>query len=121
MLAMFTTISSAMSPSDQKQTVFIFGSPDLPNPLTVRKLHIQRLYDILQLCVHRNDFERAMRAWSILVRCKEVPWMTMWTTGLLLIDAGSDEECPVSNRLEYLRTMMLQHQDEVHIFVFTFC
>ena len=99
-----------MSP---KQDSFLFGSLDLPNPLTARKVHIRHLYDILQLCIHRNDLERATRAWSILARCKEVPWMTMWTTGLLLIGAGSDEEHRTSERLEYLRMMMLRHQEEV--------
>ncbi|KAG5728511.1 hypothetical protein E4T56_gene19496 [Termitomyces sp. T112] len=102
----------SLSPSSQKQGSFFFGSLDLPNPLTARKVHIRRLYDILQLCIHRDDLERATRAWSILVRCKEVPWMTMWTTGLLLIDTGSGEEHRTSDRLEYLRAMMLRHQEE---------
>ncbi|KAG6903449.1 hypothetical protein C0995_005472 [Termitomyces sp. Mi166 len=101
-----------MSPSSQKQDNFLFESQDSPKPSTLRKVHIRRLYDILQFCIHRNDLERATRAWSILARCKEVPWMTMWTTGLLLINAGSDAEHPTSNRLEYLRTMMLRHQEE---------
>jgi len=92
--------------------VFLFSSLDSKNPLTSRKVHIRRLYDILQLSLQRNDFLRAKRAWAILSRCKEMNWKSMWTTGLELLGEGVDSAC-TPRRLDYLRNMMLQHPDEV--------
>ncbi|RDB22743.1 RNA polymerase I-specific transcription initiation factor rrn11 [Hypsizygus marmoreus] len=91
---------------------FLFASLDSQKPLTARKVHIRRLYDLLQLCIHRNDLTRATRAWAILARCKEVHWMSMWTTGFLLLGANLDEDNRTHKRLEYLRTMMLRQQDD---------
>ncbi|KIK04643.1 hypothetical protein K443DRAFT_404091 [Laccaria amethystina LaAM-08-1] len=91
--------------------VFLFSSLDSKNPLTARKVHIRRLYDILQLSLQRNDFLRAKRAWAILARCKEMNWKSMWTTGLELLGEGVDSAC-TPRRLDYLRSMMLQHPDE---------
>ncbi|EDR12791.1 uncharacterized protein LACBIDRAFT_311636 [Laccaria bicolor S238N-H82] len=91
--------------------VFLFSSLDSKNPLTARKVHIRRLYDILQLSLQRNDFLRAKRAWAVLARCKEMNWKSMWTTGLALLGEGVDSAC-TPRRLDYLRSMMLQHPDE---------
>lgn len=92
---------------------FLFASLDSRKPLTARKVHIRRLYDLLQLSIHRNDLPRARRAWCILARCKEVHWMTMWTTGLHVLCAGVDEGNHTQKRLEYLRTMMLRNTEDV--------
>ena len=92
---------------------FLFAPLDSREPLTARKVHIHRLYDVLQLSIHRNDLTRATRAWCILIRCKEVHWMSMWTTGLHLLGADIDEEGRMEKRLEYLRMMMLRNQDDV--------
>ncbi|TFK28885.1 hypothetical protein FA15DRAFT_583830 [Coprinopsis marcescibilis] len=92
--------------------VFLFASLGSKDPSTARKVHIRRLYDIFQLSVARRDFQRARRAWSILVRCKEVDWAAMWTTGLLLLgDAPQDDECSTL-KLDYLRAMMLQKLEQ---------
>lgn len=96
---------------------FLFASLNSQKPLTARKVHIRRLYDVLQLCIHRNDLTRAHRAWCILARCKELHWMSMWTTGLLLLGADIDEENRTTNRIEYLRTMMLRQQHDVRIMI----
>lgn len=90
---------------------FLFASLNSQKPLTARKVHIRRLYDVLQLAIHRNDTIRANRAWSILARCKEIHWMSLWTTGLHLLSAGIEDDNP--KRMEYLRTMMLRNQDDV--------
>jgi RNA polymerase I-specific transcription initiation factor RRN11 len=92
---------------------FLFASLGDKKPTTARKVHIRRLYDLLQLCLQRDDLPRARRAWAILARCKEVDWKTMWTTGVHLL--GEDTNTPESNapRLEFLRAMMLQHPEEV--------
>ncbi|TFK43690.1 hypothetical protein BDQ12DRAFT_718885 [Crucibulum laeve] len=92
---------------------FLFASLDSKAPLTARKVHIRRLYDILQLCIQRKDPRRAKRAWAVLARCKEVRWSSMWKTGLLLLGENIDDELPSAPRkVEYLRTMMLHHTDE---------
>lgn len=92
---------------------FIFASLNSRTPTTARKVHIRRLYDVLQLSIQRNDFPRAKRAWAILARCKEMNWKTMWATGLHLVGEGLDEEEDTSRRIEYLRTVMLHHLDNV--------
>lgn len=92
---------------------FLFAFPDAKHPVSARKVHIRRLYDILELCIHRGDFTRAMKAWSILVRCKEVNWKVMWRTGALLVGRQEDQEQAARDRLEYLTTMMLQFPEAV--------
>jgi len=92
---------------------FLFASLDSRKPLTSRKVLIRRLYDVLQLSIHRNDLARARRAWCILARCKEVNWMAMWTTGLHLLGADLSGEDHSQKRLEYLRTMMLRNPEDV--------
>lgn len=92
---------------------FLFASLDSKAPSTTRKVHIRRLYDILQLCLQRNDFRRAQRAWAILVRCKEIHWTTMWTTGVQILGNDIDGDDTNSQRFEYLRSMKLHNPDEV--------
>jgi hypothetical protein len=89
---------------------FLFEPTENKQPRTARKVHIRRLYDVLELCLHRGDMRRAQRAWSILVRCKEIEWKTMWRTGALVVGTYSPHEgAQVRERLEYLSTMMRQH------------
>lgn len=44
--------------------------------------------------------------------------MTMWTTGLHLLDVGLADEDRTPKRLEYLRTMMLRNPENVSIVLF---
>lgn len=39
---------------------------------SIRAEHIRRLLDVMHVCLERGDRVRAVRAWSILVRCHEV-------------------------------------------------
>src|SRR5580765_2212935 len=98
-----------MSSNDHR---FLFASLESKRPLTTRQLHIRRLYDLLQLCIHRHDYERAKRAWAILARCNEVEWKSLWPTALLII-GGNPTALGTGQDTEFLRTMMLQHPDEV--------
>lgn len=102
-----------MLSSDDHQ--FIFAIPGGVRPTTARKVHVCRLYDILQLCIQRHDLERARRAWSILVRCKEIHWKIMWRTGLVILNEASNSVGTQQDdeRLEYLATMMLQFAEAV--------
>lgn len=99
------------------QDAFLFSAPapTLNVPSTARKVHLRRLYDVLQLSIHRDDLARARRAWSILVRCKEINWMAMWGIGIHLVEENSygDEEIGSSRKIELLRDMFLHHPDEV--------
>ncbi|KAF8631621.1 hypothetical protein AX15_002363 [Amanita polypyramis BW_CC] len=91
---------------------FLFASLQSKRPFTARKVHIRRLYDLLQLCIHRQDFVRARRAWAILARCKEVQWRTLWTTSLLLVGTGLHGVDSGEEKVHYLRALMLQHLDD---------
>ncbi|KAF9534747.1 hypothetical protein CPB83DRAFT_888718 [Crepidotus variabilis] len=91
---------------------FLFSLLDSRQPRTNRKLHIRRLYDVLQLCIQRRDFERATRAWSILARCKEMEWKSLWPIGLVILGHNTSAESSSGSDVEYLRAMMLQHPDE---------
>ncbi|KAF8812279.1 hypothetical protein BYT27DRAFT_7220944 [Phlegmacium glaucopus] len=91
---------------------FLFASLDSKRPLTTRKVHIRRLYDILQLSIQRHDVQRAKRAWSILARCKEINWLTLWRTGLHILGEAHNDEDGVPVTVDYLRTMMLRFPDD---------
>lgn len=97
--------------SDEK--IFIFDSLHARQPKTSRKTHIRLLYDVLQLAIQRRDYACAHKAWSILIRCKEVDWKTLWRTGMLLVEQASNEVPLDSRKLEYLSTMMLQYPEAV--------
>jgi len=108
----------------QSSEGFLFAPLNSRQPLTTRAVHIRRLYDLMQLCIHRQDWARATRAWTIFARCKEVSWMAMWSTGLLLLAAEAGEEYRTPKQLEYLRTMMLRYPADVstihdHAFCFS--
>ncbi|KAJ4479320.1 hypothetical protein J3R30DRAFT_3477521 [Lentinula aciculospora] len=95
------------------QDAFLFSAPApmLNMPLTARKVHVRRLYDVLQLSIHRNDLPRARRAWSILARCKEISWTTMWNTAIYLVEETSYGD-DSSRKIELLRDMMLHYPDQ---------
>ncbi|KAI0089114.1 hypothetical protein BDY19DRAFT_890129 [Irpex rosettiformis] len=91
---------------------FLFEPVEGKQPRTARKIHIRRLYDVLELCLHQGDMKRAMRAWTILVRCKEMDWKTMWRTGALMAGTHSPYEgSQAQDRLEYLSAMMRQYAE----------
>ncbi len=95
---------------------FLFSSLNAKQPTTARKVHIRRLYDILQLCIQRHDWVRAKRAWAILARCREVDWKVMWRTSVLLLGEGDPDTNDVQaneDRVRFLSLMMRQHPDEV--------
>ncbi|KAI1796237.1 hypothetical protein LXA43DRAFT_970121 [Ganoderma leucocontextum] len=95
---------------------FLFSSLGSKQPNTTRKVHIRRLYDILQLCIQRQDWARAKCAWGILARCPEVDWKTMWRTSVLLLGEGNpeddDETQANGDRVRFLSVMMRQHPGE---------
>ncbi|KAJ3741488.1 hypothetical protein DFH05DRAFT_1528338 [Lentinula detonsa] len=92
---------------------FLFSAPTaaLNTPLTARKIHIRRLYEVLQLSIHRNDLTRARRAWSILVRCKEISWITIWNVAIHLVEETSYGD-DSARKIELLRDMMLHYPDQ---------
>ncbi|KAF7332114.1 hypothetical protein MKEN_00092100 [Mycena kentingensis (nom. inval.)] len=56
----------------------------------------------------------AIRAWNILVRCKEVDWKSMWSLGVHLLaennlDNASERQ---SSKVDFLRLMMLQRPED---------
>ena len=105
--------------SESAEHTFLFASLGSKQPLTSRKVHIRRLYDILQLSIHQHHFERALRAWAILVRCKEVDWKCLWNIGLILLRGEALNNEP-EREVEYLRIMMLQYPDDVRTWTFRY-
>jgi RNA polymerase I-specific transcription initiation factor RRN11 len=100
--------------------IFKFALLESKPPRTVRKIHIRRLYDILHLCMQRGDFVRARRAWSILIRCKEIDWKPMWMTAVhLLGNNGAEFANNSAEKVELLRAIMLQHPEEVNFGLLT--
>ncbi|KAF8507834.1 hypothetical protein BU17DRAFT_100226 [Hysterangium stoloniferum] len=90
---------------------YLFDSLGSTSPNSSRKVHIRRLVDLLELCIHRRDWPRAKRAWAVLTRCPEFEWQKMWQTGLLLatsLDDALDIDNADPRRLDYLRVMMLR-------------
>ena len=99
---------------DNAQDAYLFEPASNIHARTTRKVHIRRLFDVLQLSIHHGYFQKARRAWAILMRCKELDWRLMWRTGVLLVDERSVlDEGLVAARLEYLQTVMLQHAESV--------
>ncbi|KIJ70146.1 hypothetical protein HYDPIDRAFT_77876 [Hydnomerulius pinastri MD-312] len=91
---------------------FLFSPPEDRPPFTSRRVHLRRLYDVLQLSLQRGDTQRARRAWAILARCKEVSWKTSWTLSIGLLDHYGDRTESNPTKVDYLRTMMLQFLEE---------
>jgi RNA polymerase I-specific transcription initiation factor RRN11 len=79
---------------------------------STRLFHINRLNDILHLCIQRGDIPRAKKTWTILMRCPEVDWAPLWTTGLLFLP---NEKRTPNNQVNYLRSMMLNRPEEVGV------
>ncbi|KAF9226651.1 hypothetical protein BS17DRAFT_696836 [Gyrodon lividus] len=93
---------------DTNDHTFLFSPPDDKLLLTSRRVHLRRLYDVLQLSMQRGDIERARRAWAILARCKEVSWKTSWTLSIGLLDHFGHKTESSPAKIDYLRMMMLQ-------------
>ncbi|KAJ7178936.1 hypothetical protein C8R46DRAFT_1071941 [Mycena filopes] len=86
---------------------FIFAPTSLTRRRdTPRNIHIRRVYDILHVCIQRNDLKRAIRAWTILAHCKEVKWESMWRTSVQILAENLDESERTPQRIEFLRLMM---------------
>jgi RNA polymerase I-specific transcription initiation factor RRN11 len=102
--------------TSQNPSYFLFSLPHSKTPSSDAKVHIRRIYDILQLCIQRGDLSRARRAWIILARCKEVNWRALWRTAICVLDDSSvresNEQLSLS-AIEWLRSMMLQYPNEV--------
>ncbi|KAG2369650.1 hypothetical protein BDR07DRAFT_1476756 [Suillus spraguei] len=91
---------------------FLFTFPNEKKMPNARQIQLQRLYDIVNLSMQRGDLPRARRAWSILVRCKEINWKAMWRLGIALLE--NDVRVMESNphKIDFLRTMLLQLPEE---------
>ena len=98
-----------------QEHTFLFTSLSSKQPLTTRKVHIRRLYDILQLSIQRHDVQRAKRVWSILSRCKEINWLALWRTGLHILGEAHTDVDGMRATVGYLHSMMLQYPDDVRL------
>lgn len=92
---------------------FLFSPPEDISPLTARRVHLRRLYDVLHLSIQRGDLHRARRAWAILARCKEIDWRTSWMLATRLLDRSGSRTESNQTKIDYLRTMMLHFPEDV--------
>ncbi|KAG1906991.1 uncharacterized protein F5891DRAFT_939827 [Suillus fuscotomentosus] len=91
---------------------FLFDFPNKKIMPNARQIQLQRLYDLVNLSVQRDDLPRARRAWSILARCKELNWKAMWRLGITILE---NDVCVVESnphKIDFLRTMLLQLPEE---------
>ncbi|KAF8450491.1 hypothetical protein L210DRAFT_3386005 [Boletus edulis BED1] len=91
---------------------FLFSPPENISPLTSRRVHLRRLYDVLHLSIQRGDVHRARRAWAILARCKEIDWRTSWMLAIALLDRSGRGTESNQTQIDYLRTMMLHRPED---------
>jgi hypothetical protein len=68
------------------------GGP-LPGPSSARKIHLQRLCDILHLSIQRGDLHLSRSAFGLLARCEDVEWAAIWNLGLVIL-AAADPPSP---------------------------
>ncbi|KZT13038.1 uncharacterized protein LAESUDRAFT_639698 [Laetiporus sulphureus 93-53] len=92
---------------------FLFALPGSKKRRTARKVHIRRLFDVLQLCILRNDLSRGRRAWAILLQCKEVKWKSLWQTAVFLLGEREKDDLEFSDEMIALfSTKMRQHPEQ---------
>ncbi|KAG8218677.1 hypothetical protein J3R82DRAFT_4344 [Butyriboletus roseoflavus] len=104
---------------------FLFSPPKDILPLTSRRVHLRRLYDVLHLSIQRGDLHRARRAWAILARCKEIDWRTSWMLAIGLLNRSGHRTESNQTKIDYLRTTMLHSPEDresilcelVHLYV----
>ena len=92
---------------------FLFSPPGNILPLTSRRVHLRRLYDVLHLSIQRGDLHRARRAWAILARCKEIDWRASWILATGLLDRSGRRTESSQTKIDFLRTMMLHFPEDV--------
>ncbi|KAF7355499.1 RNA polymerase I-specific transcription initiation factor rrn11 [Mycena sanguinolenta] len=94
-----------------RDMAFVFTPTlDSKEPRSARKIHIRRLYDVMHMCIQKNDFDRATRAWTVLAHCKEINAQAKWSTSLHILSAKNPED--PQKAVEFLRVMMLQHPED---------
>ncbi|KAN0097420.1 hypothetical protein V8E55_001866 [Tylopilus felleus] len=91
---------------------FLFSPPGNILPLTSRRVHLRRLYDVLHLSIQRGDLHRARRAWAILARCKEIDWRASWILATGLLDRSGRRTESSQTKIDFLRTMMLHFPED---------
>ncbi|GJJ07183.1 hypothetical protein Clacol_001383 [Clathrus columnatus] len=96
-----------------KRASFLFTSLEDKAPSSSRKVHIRRLVDLLYICIHKQDWNKAGRAWVILTQCSEFNWQSVWQFGIIFASSLSRRNENVtasadSRSLEYLRIAMLR-------------
>jgi hypothetical protein len=117
--------------SDEQPTMtppFLFASPDGRSSSSARRVHLRRLYDILQLSIQRGDLLLAQRSFALLSRCEDIEWAAIWKFGLIILAAADHPDqrpgyvnvnmLGTPKHIEFLRVMMLRHPEEVRTSLF---
>ncbi|KAF9055017.1 hypothetical protein BDZ89DRAFT_1055643 [Hymenopellis radicata] len=91
---------------------FLFQLLDSKQRLSCRKIHICRLYDILHLSLLKNDLPRARQVWSILARCKEINWISLWPTAVRVLGDETFDMYDSTRKLEFLHEMLVEYPEQ---------
>ena len=94
---------------------FLFQSLYVTPRLSARKIHICRLYDVLQLSLLRNDLPTARRAWAILARCKEMNWKSLWPLAVRILGDETFDSSDSARKVEFLREMLAERIEGVRL------
>jgi hypothetical protein len=91
---------------------FIFQCNDIDKvPHSARAYHVRLLYDVLNVCLQRNDIPRARRAWCTLARGSDIDSRFIWESGLQIILRS--QRTYETHSINYLRAMMFRHVENV--------
>jgi RNA polymerase I-specific transcription initiation factor RRN11 len=95
-------------------TEFLFDSFESKPARNPRKQHLKTVYDLMHLSILRRDFQRARRAWSILIRCPEFDANKHWKLGLgMILGWENVEDNDRQQQLEFLKAIMLREKHNV--------
>ncbi|EJT47896.1 hypothetical protein A1Q2_02495 [Trichosporon asahii var. asahii CBS 8904] len=71
-------------------------------PTSVRGAYLQNLVDCVHICILRGLYDKARRAWAILVRCPDIDWKQRWGWGLFLLTRDAEGRQPTTEGGESL-------------------
>jgi len=71
---------------------------------------IRRVYDVCMYSLYSGDFERASKAFGLLLRCKEFKWKDFWSLAVYMLNPHDPDrdDAFFLGQVEHLRLLMAQ-------------
>ncbi|WFD32070.1 hypothetical protein MSPP1_003112 [Malassezia sp. CBS 17886] len=82
-----------------------------------RRLHIRRLYDLLQLMLLRGDAPRAARALRQLFHAYEWRPEELWSVGVRVATMVSARDAPAATPLRVISSLRYRHNPQLHTYL----